>query len=203
MRKLPIAWHLHMLSGVTLIGVWLCFYANGLKHQTLSPNAITKRYQQTLPLMGATRPAGIKAKVHTPNKGSQAALITRLSVRAFAFMPDAGRVAAIRGSVWGFYHTTTTYTPSILHLTQTRCNSLTINALISVRYYKFYLHTLHTLHTATRHKHERTISRHRGAETSVAPTDCSTSLWRKTRRIRPNRLHDSGVVRVRCMQGSV
>ena len=43
---------------------------------------------------GATRPAsGIKAKVHTPNKGSQAALITRLSVRAFAFMPDAGRVA--------------------------------------------------------------------------------------------------------------
>ena len=34
---------------------------------------------------------GIKAKVHTPNKGSQAALITRLSVRAFAFMPDAGR----------------------------------------------------------------------------------------------------------------
>ena len=68
-----------------------------------TPNAITKRYQQTLPLMGATRPAsGIKAKVHTPNKGSQAALITRLSVRAFAFMPDAGRVAPIRGSVWGF-----------------------------------------------------------------------------------------------------
>ena len=51
--------------------------------------------------MGATRPAsGIKAKVHTPNKGSQAALITRLSMRAFAFMPDAGRVAPIRGSVW-------------------------------------------------------------------------------------------------------
>ena len=52
--------------------------------------------------MGATRPAsGIKAKVHTPNKGSQAALITRLSVRAFAFMPDnAERVAPIRGSVW-------------------------------------------------------------------------------------------------------
>ena len=169
-----------------------------------TPNASPKRYQQTLPLMGATRPAsGIKAKVHTPNKGSQAALITRLSVRAFAFMPDAGRVAPIRGSVWGFYHTTTTYTPSILHLTQIRCNSLTINALLSVRYYKFYLHTLHTLHTATRHKHERTISRHRGAETSVAPTDCSTSLWRKTRRIRPNRLRDSGVVRVRCMQGSV
>ena len=29
----------------------------------------------------------------------QAALITHLSVRAFAFMPDAGRVAPIRGSV--------------------------------------------------------------------------------------------------------
>ena len=30
--------------------------------------------------MGATRPAGIKAKIHTPNKGSQTALITRLTV---------------------------------------------------------------------------------------------------------------------------
>ena len=145
MRKLPIAWHLHMLSGVSLIGVWLCFYANGLKHQTQASNASIKRYQQTLPLMGATRPAsGIKAKVHTPNKGSQAALITRLSVRAFAFMPDAGRVAPIRGSVWGFYHTTTTYTPSILHLTLIRCNSLVINALLSVRYYKFHLHATYT-----------------------------------------------------------
>ena len=43
--------------------------------------ASTKCKQQTLPLMGATRLAsGIKAKVHTPNKGSPAALITRLSV---------------------------------------------------------------------------------------------------------------------------
>ena len=90
MRKLPIAWHLHLLSGVTLIGVWFCFYANGFKHQTQVPNA------------------------------------------------------PIRGSVWDFYHTTTTYTPSILHLTQTRCNSLTINALLSVRYYKFYLHATYT-----------------------------------------------------------
>ena len=60
----------------------------------------------------------------------------------------AGRVAPIRGSVWGFYHTTTTYTPSILHLTQTRFNSLTINALLSVRYYKFYLHTTYTPYTS-------------------------------------------------------
>ena len=34
--------------------------------------------------MGATRPAsGIKAKAYTPNKGSQTALITRLSVNFF------------------------------------------------------------------------------------------------------------------------
>ena len=46
-----------------------------------------------------------------------------------------------------FYHTTTTYTPSILHLTLTHCNLLIINALISVRYYKFYLHTTYTPHT--------------------------------------------------------
>ena len=39
-------------------------------------------------------------------------------------------------------------------------------------------HNLHTPHAATRHKHGRVISRHRGAEKSVAPTDCSTSLWR-------------------------
>ena len=92
MRKLPIAWHLHLLSGVILIGVWLCFYANGFKHQTQVPNA------------------------------------------------------PIRGSVWDFYHTTTTYTPSILHLTQTYCNSLVINDLLSVRYYKFHLHATYTPH---------------------------------------------------------
>ena len=52
---------------------------------------------------------------------------------------------------------------------------------------------LHNPHTATRHKHGRTISRHRGAEKSVAPTDLSTSLWRITHRIRQNRLRSSGV----------
>ncbi len=36
------------------------------------------------------------------------------------------------------------YIPSILHLTLTRCNSLTINTLLSVRYYKFHLHTTYT-----------------------------------------------------------
>ena len=48
-----------------------------LKHKTQAQNSSTKRKRQTLPLMGATRPAsGIKAKVHTPNKGSQPAVIS-------------------------------------------------------------------------------------------------------------------------------
>ena len=62
---------------------------------------------------------------------------------------------------------------------------------------------LHNPHAATRHKHGRIISRHRGAEKSVAPADYSTSLWRKIYRIHQNRLRGSGVGCVRCMQGSV
>ena len=51
--------------------------------------------------MGATRPAsGIKAKAYTPNKDSQTALITRLSVNFFRKNPDAGRVAPISACVW-------------------------------------------------------------------------------------------------------
>ena len=46
-----------------------------------------------------------------------------------------------------FYHTTTTYTPSILHLTLIRYNSLIISHLLSVRCYKFYLQTTYTPHT--------------------------------------------------------
>ena len=64
-------------------------------------------------------------------------------------------------------------------------------------------HNLHTLHAATRHKHGRAISRHRGAEKSVAPTDFSTSLWRMIHRIRQKWLQDGGVGCVRCMQGCV
>ena len=64
-------------------------------------------------------------------------------------------------------------------------------------------HNLHTPHAATRHKHGRLIPRHRGAEKSVAPTDSSTSLWRKNHRIRQNRLRGSVVGCVRCMQGCV
>lgn len=52
-----------------------------------------------------------------------------------------------KNGTWGLYHTTTTYRPSILHLTQTRCNSLIVNTLLSVRYYHFYLHASYTPHT--------------------------------------------------------
>ena len=74
-------------------------------------------------------------------------------------MPDAGRVAPISGSVlclrlvlaFGgsgtFYHTTTTYTPNILHLTLIHCNLLSINILLSVRCCQFYLHASYTTHT--------------------------------------------------------
>ena len=36
------------------------------------------------------------------------------------------------------------YLSSILHLTQTRCNALTINALLSVRCYQVHLHATYT-----------------------------------------------------------
>ena len=39
------------------------------------------------------------------------------------------------------------YMQSILHLTLTPCNSLTINTLLSVRCCKFYLHTTYTPYT--------------------------------------------------------
>ena len=104
------------------------------------------------------------------------------------------------------------YTPSILHLILTRYNSLIANTLLSVRYYQRHLHTtytqpiqptrnLHAPHAATWHRHGRAILRHRGIEKSVAPTNFSTSLWRKAHFIRPNRLCGSGMWCVRCMQG--
>ena len=42
------------------------------------------------------------------------------------------------------------YIPSILHLTLTRCNSLTINTLLSVRYCQRHLHATYTTHTQPR-----------------------------------------------------
>ena len=43
-----------------------------------------------------------------------------------------------------FYHTTIAYTPSILHLTLIRYNSLIINTLLSVIYYQIHLHATYT-----------------------------------------------------------
>ena len=77
-------------------------------------------------------------------------------------MPDAGRVAPISACVlclrfllaFNAYGTFTIllklYLPSILHLTLTHCNSLAINILHSVRYYKCHLHATYT--TCTTHK---------------------------------------------------
>ena len=89
-----------------------------------------------------------------------------------AHFPDAGRVAPISGSVLclrfmlafsgsgAFYHTTITYTPSILHLTLTHCSTLIINALLSVRCYKFHLHASYT--TLTLLHGTNTEERHHG-----------------------------------------
>ena len=71
-------------------------------------------------------------------------------------MPDAGRVAPISACVWclrfvlafsgsgTFTILQKLYLPSILHLTLTHCNSLTINDLLSVRCYEFHLHASYT-----------------------------------------------------------
>ena len=106
-----------------------------------------------------------------------------------------------------YYKNFTCRVSYILHLTLIRCNLLTINVLHSVRCCQIHLHKptriLHTPHAATRHRHGRKISQHRETEKSVAPTDSPTSPWRKTHRIRQNRLRGNGVERVRCVQGSV
>ena len=49
-----------------------------------------------------------------------------------------------KSCICDFYHTTTTYTPSILHLTLMHRKSLTFNALLSVRCYKIHLHSTYT-----------------------------------------------------------
>ena len=87
-------------------------------------------------------------------------------------MPDAGRVAPISGSVLclsfmlafsgsgTFTILQKLYLPSILHLTLTHCNTLTINALLSVRCYKFHLHASYT--TLTLLHGTNTEERHHG-----------------------------------------
>ena len=109
--------------------------------------------------MGATRLAsGIKERLTDRHVISAVCESLFSSVWAFSLMPDAGRVAPIRACAWWlrlvlafsgsgtFYHTTTTYTPSILHLTLIRYNSLIINILLSVRCCQFYLHATYTPH---------------------------------------------------------
>ena len=69
-------------------------------------------------------------------------------------MPDARRVAPISACVLclrfvvarPFTILQKLYLPSILHLTLTRYNSLIVNNLLSVRYYKFHLHATYTPH---------------------------------------------------------
>ena len=86
------------------------------------------------------------------------------------------------------------YLPSILHLTLMHCNTLIINALLSVRCYKFHLHasytTLTLLHgTNTEERHHgigeqkclllRQISlRPCGVKpTAYDKTDCAAAGW--------------------------
>ena len=66
----------------------------------LAPNAITKRYHQTLTLMGATRLASGKKAI---NKGSQTALITCLSVSLCLNAPtrDASPPLEVAFGAWG------------------------------------------------------------------------------------------------------
>ena len=109
-----------------------------------------------------------------------------------------------KSGTWGFYHTTKTllaeylasYTNTLQLIGYQHFNQCKMLQIPLTR-------NLHNLHAATRHKHGRRTSQHRGAEKSVAPTDFSTSLWCKTCRIRPNRLCDRGEGCVRCMQGCV
>ena len=69
---------------------------------SLPSNASSKRKQQTQALNASTNggdASRVKAKTHTPNKGSQTALITRLLVSHCLKNPDAGRVAPISACV--------------------------------------------------------------------------------------------------------
>ena len=110
--------------------------------------------------MGATRPASGKMQCsYTISKGSQTARITLMSVSLCHKNPDARRVAPISACVWclrlvlafdgngTFTILQKLYLSCILHLTQTRCNSLIINTLLSVRCYQIHLHATYTTYT--------------------------------------------------------
>ena len=75
-----------------------CKHANGRKRQTLSLSATSKRYHQTLALMGATRLAsGIFSAASSRGKGCSYYLVE--FVFSPLIYPDARRVAPISGSV--------------------------------------------------------------------------------------------------------
>ena len=112
----------------------------------------------------------------------------------FAFRASTKRSKTKNRYLYPFYHTTTTYTPSILHLTQTRYNSLTINTLISVGYYEFHLHTSYTHHmlpcgTSTGGRHygigkQKSLSLRQIVlrpyavlSTAYVQTDCEAARW--------------------------
>ena len=104
-------------------------------------------------LMGATRLASVIVQqlfsrgpflFIFPTRDASPPLVVAFSV---CVSPKSNKLQKVHDEkvVLGtFYHTTITYTPSILHLTQIRCNILTINTLLSVRYYQIHLHTTYT-----------------------------------------------------------
>ena len=104
---------------------------------------------------------------------------------------------------WDFCHTTTTYTPSILHLTLTYCNSLVINTLLSVRCCKFHLHTTYTTHMLPHGTSTGGWYLGIGEQKSLLLRQIILRPCGESRCIRQNRLRGSGVWCVRCMQGSV
>ena len=96
-------------------------------------------------------------------------------------------------SEW-FYYTTKTYTPSILHLTLIRYNSLIIRSLLSVRCYKIYLHTTYTtltlLHGTNMEERHHGIGEQKSLSlrqivlrpyavlsTAYVQTDCEAAGW--------------------------
>ena len=93
--------------------------------------------------MGATRP---EAAEKCPTRDASPPLVVAFSA---CVSPKSNKLQKVHDEkvVLGtFYHTTITYTPSILHLTLIRYNSLIINTLFSVRCCQFYLHTTYTPH---------------------------------------------------------
>ena len=100
-------------------------------HQTQAPNATIKLKHQTLPSSASTKRYH---QAQAPNATTKRKHQTLPLVLAFS---GSGTLNILQKL----------YIPSILHLTLMRRNSLNINTLLSVRYYKCYLHSTYTPHT--------------------------------------------------------